>query len=72
MAGGGQWTVVFDDKCIIKNNGAEAGTGYAIDDDAFWSQSKVSNIWAIQFGTAHPSDTVEYRDATPHSTYWRF
>ena len=69
MAAGGQWTVVFDDKCIIKNNGAEAGTGYAIDDDAFWSQSKFSNIWAIQFGTANPSDTVEYRDETPHSTY---
>ena len=26
-------------------------------------------IWAIQYGTSNPSDTVEYRDTTPHSTW---
>jgi hypothetical protein len=54
---------------IIKKTGDVAGRGYSINDDAFWSQSKFSNIWAIQYGTFEPSDTVEYRDGTPHSTW---
>ena len=33
MATNAQWTVVFDDKLIIKNTGAEAGTGYKISDN---------------------------------------
>jgi len=69
MASAGNWTVVFDDKVVIKNNGSEAGTGYKINDDSFWSQSKFSNIWAIQYGTSNTSDEVEYRDETPHSAY---
>jgi hypothetical protein len=35
----------------------------------FWSQSKFSNIWAIQHGASVSTDEVEYRDNTPHSTY---
>lgn len=70
MATNANWTVVFDDKIIIKNNGAESGTGYVINDDnSFWDQSKFSNIWAIQHGTSVTSDEVEYRDETPHSSY---
>ena len=69
MATNATWTVVFDDKLIIKQTGSDAGTGYVIDDDAFWSESKFSNIWAIQYGTANPNDCVEYRDETPHSTW---
>ena len=69
MATNAQWTVVFDDKLIIKNTGAEAGTGYKISDNDFWGLAKWNNIWAIQYGTPNPSDTVEYRDGTPHSTW---
>ena len=71
MATNAQWTVVFEDKCIIKNfaEGANEGVGYVISDDTFWNDSKFSNIWAIQYGTANPSDTVEYRNSTPHSTW---
>ena len=69
MATNAQWTVVFDDKLVIKQTGDAAGTGYNINDDTFWSQAKYSNIWAIQYGTANPQDTVEYRDSTPHSTW---
>ena len=70
MATNANWTVVFDDKIIIKNNGAESGTGYVINDDnSFWDQSKFSNIWAIQHGTSVTSDEVEYRDETPHTSY---
>lgn len=69
MASQGTWTVVFEDKTIIKNNGAESGTGYVINDDAFWSQSKFNNIWAVQYGTSNSSDEVEYKDDTPHSTF---
>ena len=71
MATNANWTIVFEDKCIIKNHaeGASEGIGYVIDDDSFWSQSKFSNIWAVQYGTSNPTDTVEYRDGTPHSTW---
>ena len=71
MATKANWTVVFDDKMIIKNHaeGADEGIGYKINDDVFWSQSKFSNIWAIQHRTPVTSDEVEYRDDTPHSSY---
>jgi hypothetical protein len=69
MATNSNWTVVFDDKLIIKQKGDQEGTGYIISDDAFWSQSKFSNIWAIQHGAFVSTDEVEYRDNTPHSTY---
>ena len=71
MATNASWTVVFDDKVIIKNHaeGAQEGVGYIIQDNDFWGLSKWSNIWAIQYGTPNPSDTVEYRDDTPHSTW---
>jgi hypothetical protein len=67
MATNAAWTVVFDDKLVIKQSGDAAGTGYTIND--FWGLAKWSNIWAIQYGTANPNDTVEYRDETPHSTW---
>ena len=69
MATNATWTVVFDDKLVIKNTGAESGTGYEIVDNDFWGLAKWNNIWAIQYGTSNPSDTVEYRDGTPHSTW---
>jgi len=71
MATNASWTVVFDDKIIIKNHaeGAQEGVAYIIQDNDFWGLAKWNNIWAIQYGTSNPSDTVEYRDATPHSTW---
>ena len=69
MASKGTWTVIFEDKAIIKNNGAESGTGYVINDDTFWGQSKFSNIWALQYGTSVSSDEVEYRDETQHTSF---
>ena len=68
----GNWTVVFEDKMIVNQsvlNDEGFGTRYIIEDDAFWSKPEFSNIWAIQYGTSNPSDTVEYRDETPHSTW---
>jgi len=71
MASKGNWTVVFEDKLIIKNydEGASAGIGYKIQDDAFWNDTKFSNIWAIQYGTSVSSDEVEYKDTTPHTSF---
>ena len=71
MAAKGNWTIVFEDKMVIKNygEGALEGIGYEINDDAFWNDSKFSNIWAIQYGTSVTSDEVEYRDTTPHSSF---
>ena len=72
MATNANWTIVFDDKLIINQNLKNEegfGTAYTISDDAFWSDSKFSNIWAIQYGTSVTSDEVEYRDNTPNSSY---
>jgi hypothetical protein len=69
MATSAVWTVIMEDKKIIKQSGDAAGTAYKINDDDFWGLAKWSNIWAIQYGTANASDTVEYRDSTPHSSW---
>jgi hypothetical protein len=69
MATNANWTIVFDDKMIIKQSGDAAGTSHVIDDDTFWTDSKFSNIWAIQSGTSVTTDEVEYRDETPNSSY---
>ncbi len=71
MATNANWTIIFEDKCIIKNHdeGASEGIRYVINDDSFWSDSKFSNIWAIQHGNSTTSDEVEYRDSTPHSSF---
>ena len=71
MATNSNWTVGMGDTIIIKNHaeGASGGIGYAISDDSFWSDSKFSNIWAIQYGNSVISDEVEYRDTTPHSSF---
>ena len=68
MASLGDWTIVFEDKMIIKQSGDSAGS-YTIDDDTFWGQSKFSNIWAIHSGTSVSTDEVEYRDSTPHTSF---
>lgn len=70
MATNADWTVVFEDKLIIKQNGDGAGP-YNINDDTFWNDSKWSNIWAIQYKDDNHdyNDTVEYRDTTPHATW---
>ena len=71
MAAQGTWTIIFEDKTVIKNyaEGANDGVGYKIDDDVFWNQSKFANIWAVQYGTSNTSDEVEHRDETPHCSY---
>ena len=69
MATNANWTVVFEDKIIIKQSGDAAGISYNISDDSFWSDSKFSNIWSIQHGTSVSTDEVEYRDTTPHSSF---
>tara|TARA_R110000772_G_scaffold71016_3_gene155988 strand:- start:596 stop:970 length:375 start_codon:yes stop_codon:yes gene_type:complete len=71
MATKANWTIVFEDKIVIKNyaEGADEGIGYVINDDSFWSDTKFSNIWAIQHGSSVTSDEVEYRGSTPHSSF---
>jgi len=69
MATNSDWIVIFDDKTIIKK-GTDEGS-YVIDNDAFWNDSKWSNIWAIQYKDDNHdyNDSVEYRDETPHATW---
>ena len=68
MATNATWTVVFQDKKIIKQSGDGAGDYHIVDND-FWGLAKWNNIWAIQYGTANSNDCVEYKDETPHSTW---
>jgi len=70
----GKWTVVFDDKMIIKNcdDFATEGRGYSFTDsshDTLWNDTKFSNVWAFQWTDDDDTDQVEYRDTTPHSSY---
>jgi|TARA_R100001086_G_scaffold93408_1_gene46389 hypothetical protein len=69
----GIWTVVFDDKIVYKKSGefTSANPGvYKIEDDSFWSQTKFSNIHAIQFTDDDTdNDQVEHKDSTPNSSY---
>ena len=71
MATNADWTVVFDDKLIIKQSGDAAGPYEITGQDSFWSDSKWSNIWAIQYKDDNHdyNDSVEYRDETPHATW---
>ena len=58
MATNSDWTVILEDKKIIKQSGDGAGNAYIIDNDAFWNDSKWSNIWAIQY----KNDNHDYND----------
>jgi len=76
MATNSTWVVVFEDKKITQpgfdNGDGTTGLGYIFNEpeyDSFWSESKFSNIWAIQYETSVTSDEVEYRDNTPNSSY---
>tara|TARA_R100000231_G_scaffold105825_1_gene78410 strand:+ start:1258 stop:1665 length:408 start_codon:yes stop_codon:yes gene_type:complete len=71
MATNATWTVVFEDKMIIKQSGDGAGSYNITGEDSFWSDSKWSNIWAIQYVADNEghNDTVEYRDTTPHASW---
>ena len=69
MATNATWTVIMDDKMIIKQSGDGAGAYTITGEDSFWSDSKWSNIWAIQYGTSPSSDEVEFRDETAHSSW---
>ena len=71
MATNSTWTVVFEDKSIMKQSGDAAGTLYTIDNDSFWNNSKWSNVWAIQYidDNHDYNDSVEYRDDTSHATW---
>ena len=71
MATNATWTVIFEDKTIIKQSGDGAGSYNITGEDSFWSDSKWSNIWAIQYVADNEDhkDTVEYRDTTPHASW---
>ena len=71
MATNSDWTVVFEDKIIIKQFGDAAGSAYKIDNDTFWTDTKWTNIWAIQYKDDNHdyNDSVEYRDETPNATW---
>jgi len=68
MASRGNWTVIFEDKVIIKQVGDGAGA-YTINDNTFWNNSDYSNFWAVQYQTSNADDEVEFKDTTPNDTW---
>ena len=68
MATNSHWTVIFEDKSIRNQS---IGIAYEINDDAFWSDAKWSNIWAIQYVDDNHdyNDSVEHRDDTSDATW---
>ena len=72
MAARGTWTVIFEDKLIIKQSELTANNqpvGHTIDDNDFWNNPDYSNFWAIQYQTSNSSDEVEFKDETPNDTW---
>jgi hypothetical protein len=65
----GKWTIVVDDKRIIKQYGDGIGIGYEILDNNFWSNLD-SNICAIQYtGDSSDYEQVEYRTQIENSFF---
>ena len=73
MSKHGLWTVIMEDKIIIKKIeefSVSSVKALKIEDDSFWSQSKFNNIHAIQFSDdGVDNDQVEYKDNSPNSSY---
>jgi hypothetical protein len=73
MSKHGTWTVVFEDKKIIKKTEEYSITNpmpHEINDDAFWNQPKFSNLHAIQFTDDNlDNDQVEFKDNSPNGEY---
>jgi|TARA_B100000085_G_scaffold75846_2_gene68117 hypothetical protein len=73
MAKHGLWTVIFEDKMVIKKCEDFSPTnpcGHEIDDDAFWNDAKWNNYHAIQFTDDNTdNDQVEFSDDTSNGEY---
>lgn len=73
MSKHGYWTVIFEDKKIIKKTEEYSITNpmpHEINDDAFWNQPKFSNLHAIQFTDDNiDNDQVEFKDNSPNGEY---
>ena len=73
MSKHGTWTVIVEDKTIIKKTKEYTPTSpaaYIIDNDSFWSQSKFNTVHAIQFtDDSLDNDQVEYAGSDPNGSY---
>jgi hypothetical protein len=66
----GKWSIIVEDKRIVKQYGEGATFGYVVEDDSFWKNNLASNVRAIQYtGDNLDSDQVEYNDGTNHSIF---
>ena len=64
----GKWSIIVEDKIIVKQYGEGATIGYVIEDDSFWKNNLSPNVRAIQYsGDNLDNDQVEYNDKTNHS-----
>jgi len=73
MSKHGLWTVIIEDKIVMKKTedfSVSSPKAVKVEDDSFWSQSKFNNIHAIQFSDdGVDNDQVEYKDNSQNSSY---
>jgi hypothetical protein len=74
MSKHGLWTIIIEDKTIIKKTGdfstSNPGAHKIEGHDSFWNDSKWSNIHAIQFtDDGVDNDQVEYKDNSENGSY---
>lgn len=66
----GKWTIVPEDKIIIKQYGNGATFGYYVLDENFWANNVSNDIRAIQFtGDDNDFNQVEFNDGKDHDKY---
>jgi hypothetical protein len=66
----GKWSIIVQDKRIVKQYGEEATLGFIVENNSFWQNNVSSNIKAIQYtGDNLDKEQVEYNDGSPHSHF---
>jgi hypothetical protein len=66
----GKWTIVVNDKLIIKQYGNFKGYGYFVNEENFWKTSIENNIRAIQYtGDNLDFEQVEFSDGKDHDFF---
>jgi len=66
----GKWSIIVEDKIIVKQYDKEASYWFYITDNSFWENNVSSNVKAIQYtGDNLDKEQVEYNDGSSHSHF---
>jgi hypothetical protein len=66
----GKWSIIVEDKRIVKQYGNGATLGHVVEEDSFWENNLSPNIRAIQYsGDNLDNNQVEYNDKSNNSVF---